>query len=150
MKKADPKILIIHGPNLNLLGKRERSVYGKMTFTKLNQTIKEKAKQLSLAVTTFQSNSEGEIVSKINASMGKTDLIIINPAAYTHTSVAIRDALLAAELPTIEVHISNIFKREDFRRESLISDIAVGVISGLGTHSYTLALEAAKKILTGT
>ena len=147
MKKPNPKILVIHGPNLNLLGKRETSIYGKTSFSQLNQLLKKEAKNLGLTLDVFQSNSEGQIVNKINSSLGKIDLLIINPAAYTHTSVAIRDALLAVEIPTIEVHISNIFKREDFRKESLISDVALGVISGLGIQSYILALEAAKKIL---
>ena len=147
-KKKNPVVLVIHGPNLNLLGKRETSLYGTTTFARLNTLLKAKAKKLKLCVNVFQSNSEGAIVNKINAALGKTDLIIINPAAYTHTSVAIRDALLAVAIPAIEVHISNIFKREDFRKESLISDVAVGVISGMGTDSYLLALEAAKTLLT--
>ncbi|MBN2119442.1 MAG: type II 3-dehydroquinate dehydratase [Candidatus Omnitrophica bacterium] len=148
MKKNKPRILVIHGPNLNLLGKRETSLYGSTTFAKLNQLLKKEAEKLKLSLQTFQSNSEGQIVNKINSSLGKIDLIIINPAAYTHTSVAIRDALLAVEIPSIEVHISNIFKREEFRKQSLISDVAIGIISGLGIHSYILALEAARKVLT--
>ena len=147
MKKNSFRILIIHGPNLNLLGAREPSIYGKTTFKELNSLLKKEAKQLRLSLQVFQSNSEGQIVNKINSSLRKVDLIIINPAAYTHTSVAIRDSLLAVGIPTIEVHLSNIFKREDFRQKSLISDIVLGMIAGLGIDSYILALQAAKKIL---
>ena len=145
-KRKNKKVLVIHGPNLNLLGKREVSIYGKTTLEKLNTLLKKEAKKLNLSLETFQSNSEGEIVNKINSSLGKVDFIIINPAAYTHTSVAIRDALLSVEIPTIEVHLSNIFAREEFRKKSLISDVAKGVISGLGIHSYLLALKAVKTL----
>ena len=145
--KNKPKILVIHGPNLNLLGKRETSIYGKVSLPELNRRLKNEAKKLGVTLGVFQTNSEGEMVSRINSSLGKIDFIIINPAAYTHTSVAVRDALLAVQIPAIEVHISNIFKREVFREKSLISDIVIGVISGLGTESYLLALEAAKKLL---
>ena len=144
--KKNKKVLVIHGPNLNLLGKREVSVYGKTTLRELNTLLKKEAKKLNLSLETFQSNSEGEIVNKINSSLGKVDFIIINPAAYTHTSVAIRDALLSVEIPTIEVHLSNIFAREEFRKKSLISDVVKGVISGLGIHSYLLALKAVKAL----
>ena len=150
MKKNKPKILIIHGPNLNLLGRREKSMYGKIGLVELNRLLKNEAERLNMTLQIFQSNSEGEIVNKINSSLGKIDFIIINPAAYTHTSVAIRDALLAVEIPTIEVHISNIFKREVFRKKSLISDVVIGLISGLGIESYRLALKAAKEILKNT
>ena len=147
MKKKQPKIIVIHGPNLNLLGIREVSLYGKMSLAQLNQILKNEAKKINITLQVFQSNSEGEIVNKINNAIKKFDFIIINPAAYTHTSVAIRDALLAVNIPSIEVHISNIFKREDFRRKSMISDVVTGVISGLGIDSYILALKAAKRIL---
>ena len=147
MARNEIKILVIHGPNLNLLGKRETSIYGKTTIVQLNTSLKQRAKRLNLGLETFQSNSEGEIVDKLNSCLGSIHCIIINPAAYTHTSVAIRDALLAIKIPTIEVHLSNIFRRETFRKKSLISDIVVGVISGLGPNSYLLALEAAKDIL---
>ncbi|HEC68934.1 MAG TPA: type II 3-dehydroquinate dehydratase [Candidatus Omnitrophica bacterium] len=146
--KKNKKVLVIHGPNLNLLGKREVSVYGKTTLRELNTLLKKEAKKLNLSLETFQSNSEGEIVNKINSSLGKVDFIIINPAAYTHTSVAIRDALLSVEIPTIEVHLSNIFAREEFRKKSLISDVVKGVISGLGIHSYLLALKAVKALIS--
>ncbi len=145
-KNKRKKVLVIHGPNLNLLGKREISIYGKTTFTQLNNLLKKEAKKLNLSLEVFQSNSEGEIVDKINSSLGKIDFIIINPAAYTHTSVAIRDALLAVKIPTIEVHLSNIFQREDFRKKSLISDVVIGLISGLGIDSYLLALKAVKNL----
>jgi len=145
MKKKKDKILVIHGPNLNLLGKRETSLYGKFTLRELNKELKKTAEKHKISLETFQSNSEGEIVDKI-ASM-EHDFLIINPAGYTHSSVAIRDAILARNVPTIEVHISNIFKREEFRRKSLISDIATGTITGLGKLSYLLALEAAINIL---
>ncbi len=135
------KILIIHGPNLHLLGKREPGIYGKFSLSELNKELAEKAKKNRMDLKIFQSNSEGEIVEKITKS--KYDFLIINPAAYTHTSVAIRDALLGVNLPTIEVHISNIYCREDFRKKSLVSDVVLGVISGLGKGSYLLALEAA-------
>ncbi|MCD6539451.1 MAG: type II 3-dehydroquinate dehydratase [Candidatus Omnitrophica bacterium] len=145
--RKNKKVLVIHGPNLNLLGKREVSIYGKTTLEELNTLLKKEAKKLSLSLEIFQSNSEGEIVNKINSSLGKVDFIIINPAAYTHTSIAIRDALLSVEIPIIEVHLSNIFSREEFRKKSLISDIAKGVISGLGIHSYLLALKAVKALI---
>jgi len=145
--RKDKKVLVIHGPNLNLLGKREVSIYGKTTLEELNILLKKEAKKLNLSLEIFQSNSEGEIVNKINSSLGKVDFIIINPAAYTHTSIAIRDALLSVEIPIIEVHLSNIFSREEFRKKSLISDVAKGVISGLGIHSYLLALKAVKALI---
>ena len=139
--KIKNKILIIHGPNLHLLGKRETNIYGKFTLSQINKELKDKAKKSNFAVESVQFNSEGEIVDKI--TKGKYSFLIINPAAYTHTSVAIRDGLLGIDKPTIEVHISNIYKREDFRRKSLVSDVVLGVISGLGKQSYLLALEAA-------
>jgi len=154
MKKKNnnnkPKILVIHGPNLDLLGRREKQIYGKINLKELNQLLKKEARKLDVSLQVFQSNSEGDIVNKISSSLGEIDFMIINPAAYTHTSVAIRDALLAVEIPAIEVHISNIFKREPFRKKSLISDVVIGVISGLGIESYILALGAAKKILKNT
>lgn len=142
------KILVIHGPNLHLLGKREPQIYGKFTLADINIELKKQARQKGLLIEALQSNSEGEIVEKITNS--KYDLLIINPAAYTHTSVAIRDAILAVNKPVIEVHLSNIFKREDFRKKSLISDIAVGVITGFGSLSYTLALTASAQFLKST
>ena len=139
------KVLVIHGPNLQLLGKRQPGIYGNFSLDDINKDLKSKAKTLKVGLEIIQSNSEGAIVTKIAAA--DYDFLIINPAAYTHTSVAIRDAILAVNKPTIEVHISNIYKREAFRRKSFISDIALGVISGLGKWGYTLALEAAANIL---
>jgi len=146
LKKAKFKILVIHGPNLHLLGKRENRIYGKFTLSDLNKELKNIAKKRNISLETFQSNFEGKIVDKISES--KYDFLIINPAAYTHTSVAIRDAILGTEKPTIEVHISNIFKREDFRKKSLISDVVLGIITGLGKLSYLLALQAAITFLS--
>ncbi len=140
MKKKS-KILVIHGPNLHLLGKREPDIYGNFALGEINQQLKAKAKRSNLIIEAVQFNSEGEIVEKITKS--KYDFLIINPAAYTHTSVAIRDALLGIDKPTIEVHLSNIYKREDFRKKSLISDVVLGIISGFGHISYLLALQAA-------
>jgi 3-dehydroquinate dehydratase-2 len=137
-------ILVIHGPNLNLLGTREPEVYGADTLAEINQDLTSMAKQKGVTLQTFQSNSEGDIVSCIQQARNeKVEFIIINPAAYTHTSIAIRDAFLATRLPFIEVHLSNVYAREDFRKHSYLSDIAVGVISGFGINSYRLAFEAA-------
>lgn len=144
-QKKNNKILVIHGPNLHLLGKREPDIYGNVTLNDINKELKSRAKTKNINVETIQSNSEGTIVDKITS--GKYDFLIINPAAYTHTSVAIRDALSAINKPAIEVHISNIYKREDFRKKSLISDVVLGVISGFGKHSYVLALDAAITLL---
>jgi 3-dehydroquinate dehydratase-2 len=134
------KILVIHGPNLNLLGKREPEIYGSTTIDEINTLLKKEAQRLGTEIEFSQSNSEGEIVDRIQSAMGNIDGIVINPAAYTHTSVAIRDAIASTGIPTIEVHISNIYKREDFRKLSYVSGVAVGVISGLGVNSYLLAL----------
>ena len=134
------KILIIHGPNLNMLGKREPDIYGATTLEEINAALTSKAKGLGAEVTFFQSNSEGEIVSNIQDAMSKFDGVVINPVAYTHTSVAIRDAILSSGLPVVEVHISNIHKREDFRQKSFVSGVALGVISGFGVNSYMLGL----------
>jgi 3-dehydroquinate dehydratase-2 len=138
------KILVIHGPNLNMLGSREPEIYGSDTLASINQTMAEKAESSQARLETFQSNLEGEIVDRIQqAATDETQMIIINPAAFTHTSVAIRDAFLASSLPFIEVHLSNVHAREDFRKHSYLSDIANGVICGFGKNSYLLALEAA-------
>ncbi len=134
------KILVIHGPNLNLLGKREPEIYGSTTIDEINTLLNKEAQRLGTEIEFSQSNSEGEIVDRIQSAMGNIDGIVINPAAYTHTSVAIRDAIASTGIPTIEVHISNIYKREDFRKLSYVSGVAVGVISGLGVNSYLLAL----------
>jgi 3-dehydroquinate dehydratase-2 len=137
-------ILVIHGPNLNLLGTREPEVYGADTLAEINQDLTDMARQKGVTLQTFQSNSEGDIVSCIQRAMNeKVEFIIINPAAYTHTSIAIRDAFLATRMPFIEVHLSNVYARENFRKHSYLSDIAVGVISGFGINSYRLAFEAA-------
>ena len=133
-------MLVIHGPNLNLLGKREPEIYGRTTLYRLNRMLEELGEKLGLDVVTYQSNSEGELVEAVHAARGRFDFIIINPGALTHTSIALRDALLAAEVPFIEVHLSNVFAREEMRRRSMLSDIARGVISGFGVHSYIMAL----------
>lgn len=140
------KVLIIHGPNLNLLGQREPDVYGHVSMADINANLERKAKVLGIELKIVQSNHEGEIVTSIQQAMGWADCLIINPAAYTHTSVAIRDAIASINIPTIEVHLSNIYKREDFRQKSFIAPVAVGQISGFGENSYYLALEAAVNI----
>lgn len=138
------KILVIHGPNLNLLGIREPEVYGSDTLDSINQALAEKAQHDQVELRTLQSNHEGEIVTAIQgAAAENVNFIIINPAAYTHTSVAIRDAFLATRIPFIEVHLSNVHARENFRQHSYLSDIAQGVICGFGKQSYLLALNAA-------
>ena len=140
-------IIIINGPNLNLLGSREESQYGTSTFEELNDKCTDKAKELGINLAFYQSNIEGEIVNIIQQSIKKYDGIIINAAAFTHTSVAIRDALSIFKKPIIELHISNIYKREDFRQKSLISDISTGGIFGLGTNGYILAIISMQKLI---
>ena len=139
------KILVINGPNLNLLGTRESDIYGTMTLEDINASIQDLAKELNVEVTIRQSNHEGEIVDLIHNAKDYTALVI-NPAAYTHTSVAIRDAIAAVEIPAVEIHLSNIYKREEFRHKSLISPVAHGQISGFGPESYLLGLRAAVSI----
>ena len=134
-------ILVIHGPNLNMLGKREPEVYGKATLDDINTALKETGNRLGVHVEAFQSNHEGAIVDKIQEIMNSHQGLIINPGAYTHTSVAIRDALLLLSFPVVEVHLSNIYKREPFRHHSMIAGVATGQISGLGSDGYILALE---------
>ena len=141
------KIIIINGPNLNLLGEREQSQYGSITFEKLKENCEKKSKELDLAIEFTQSNVEGELVNIIQQSRKKFDGIIINAAAFTHTSVAIRDALDIFKKPIIELHISNIYKREEFRQKSLISDIVTGGIFGLGSDGYILAIISMHKLL---
>ena len=141
------KIIIINGPNLNLLGEREQSQYGSTTFNELKQNCLNKSKEIGLVTEFAQSNVEGEIVNLIQDSRKKYDGIIINAAAFTHTSVAIRDALDIFKKPIIELHISNIYKREEFRQKSLISDIVTGGIFGLGVEGYILAIISIEKIL---
>lgn len=142
-------ILVLHGPNLNLLGTREPEQYGNTTLADINQQLDEIAAQHNCSLDSLQSNAEAELVDRIHAARGQIDFIIINPAALTHTSVALRDALLGVEIPFIEVHLSNIHARESFRHQSYLSDIAVGVISGLGAQGYSLALTAAISKLSG-
>ena len=141
------KIIIINGPNLNLLGEREQSQYGSITFDELKENCINKSKELGLDVELVQSNIEGEIVNLIQNSRKKFDGMIINAAAFTHTSVAIRDALSIFKKPIIELHISNIYKREEFRQKSLISDIVTGGIFGLGSEGYILAIISMQKLL---
>jgi 3-dehydroquinate dehydratase-2 len=136
------KILVLHGPNLNLLGTREPAIYGKVTLDEINSAISALALELGIEVTIVQSNAEGALIDKIHSAIGSYDGILINPAAYTHTSVAMRDALSAAGLPTVEVHLSNIHRREEFRAKSFIAPVAVGQISGFGMDSYLLGLRA--------
>ena len=141
------RILVIHGPNLNLLGRREPDVYGRQTLPQINIRLQELAEKMGVELRITQSNSEGEIVSFIGENADWADGILINPAAYTHTSVAIRDAIAAVDLPTVEVHLSNVFKREEFRHFSYISPVASGIICGFGTESYVLALEAIVSVI---
>ena len=141
------KIIIINGPNLNLLGEREQSQYGSITFEKLKETCLNKSKEFDLEIEFTQSNIEGELVNIIQKARKNFDGIIINAAAFTHTSVAIRDALDIFKKPIIELHISNIYKREEFRQKSLISDVVTGGIFGLGADGYILAIIAMQKLL---
>ena len=139
-------ILVLHGPNLNLLGLREPEHYGSDTLSSINQTLTDNATLAGIALEAYQSNAEADLVTKIQSiATTKVDFVIINPAAYTHTSVAMRDALSAVKVPFIEVHLSNVYAREAFRHHSYFTDIAVGVISGLGAQGYALALDYAIK-----
>ena len=142
------KILIINGPNLNLLGEREESKYGKTSLEEVKKNCESHGKSIDLEIKFEQSNIEGEIVTMIQKAKGAYDGIIINAAGYTHTSVAILDALLAIKIPTIEVHITNIYNREEFRKKSLISKAANGIICGFGINGYIMALDSIKKILS--
>ena len=136
-------ILVLHGPNLNLLGTREPEIYGATTLADIDASLVEQAKVAGHKLSSLQSNAEHELVTAIQGALNKIDYIIINPAAFTHTSVAMRDALAAVNIPFIEVHLSNVYAREDFRRHSYFSDLAQGVISGLGATGYSLALTSA-------
>lgn len=136
------RILVVHGPNLDLLGKREPEIYGKVTLKHINEALEKLAKAKKVRLTIRQSNQEGEIVSLIGKGKDRYDGLLINPAGYTHTSVAIRDAVAACGITTIEVHLSNIYSREEFRQKSLISPVAKGTIMGFGLRSYLLGLEA--------
>ncbi|MDX9975602.1 MAG: type II 3-dehydroquinate dehydratase [FCB group bacterium] len=140
------KVLVIHGPNLNMLGTREPEVYGKTTLADINAMLAEEATLLGIQLENFQSNIEGEMVTAIQNARGRIDVIIMNPAAYTHTSVALRDAVAAVGIPTIEVHLSNVYAREPFRHHSHIAPVAVGQISGFGAEGYRLAIQAAAKL----
>ncbi|MFO7859146.1 MAG: type II 3-dehydroquinate dehydratase [Ectothiorhodospiraceae bacterium] len=142
-------ILVLHGPNLNLLGRREPGLYGAETLAAIDQRLRAQAREAAIRLDTLQSNHEGELVERIHqAADDGTDFIIINPAALTHTSVALRDALLGVGIPFIEVHLSNVHAREPFRQHSYLSDVALGVITGLGASGYELALRAALGHLT--
>jgi len=136
------KILVIHGPNLNLLGQREPAIYGRVTLKQINNELKKIAQKRKVALAIRQSNHEGEIVDLIGKAKPKYDGLLINPAAYTHTSVAVRDAIAASGILTVEVHLSNIYSREEFRQKSLISPVVKGTILGFGYKSYILGLEA--------
>ena len=139
------KILILNGPNLNLLGKRDKSIYGRKTLEEINESIQLRGKELGIEVDFFQSNHEGQIVDKIQESIELNySGLIINPAAFTHYSIAIRDAIEILHIPTIEVHLSNIYGREDFRTKSVISPVCTGQICGLGSNGYLIAMEAIK------
>ena len=146
---ATPKILILNGPNLNMLGVREPTIYGRETLADVAKLCKKTAKAMGLDADVRQSNHEGELVTWIQEARGKMAGIVINAGAYTHTSVAILDALTLSELPVIEVHLSNIYKREPFRHKSYISPVARGVLCGFGAHGYALAIEGLARILKG-
>ncbi len=140
--------LVLHGPNLNLLGQREPEIYGATTLDEINQQVSQFAEADGHKLECFQSNAEHELIERIQkAKTSGIDFIIINPGAFTHTSIALRDALLGIEIPFIEVHLSNVFAREEFRRQSYLSDIAVGIISGMGALGYQLAIQAAVQFL---
>jgi 3-dehydroquinate dehydratase II len=149
-ESGERKILVLHGPNLNLLGSREPDIYGRVTLADIHLAMESRARAARVVIESFQSNSEGELINRVQgAATEGIDFIIINPAGYTHTSVALRDALAAVAIPFIEVHLSNIFAREPFRHHSYFSDLAVGVISGLGAEGYELALEHALRRFAG-
>lgn len=142
------KILVLHGPNLNRLGLREPGLYGLESLAELNETLNRQAERFGVDLQTFQSNSESALIDAVHQAFDRqVDFLIINPAAFTHTSIALRDAVVAVSIPFIEVHISNIYARESFRRHSYFSDIALGVISGLGTQGYLLALQAIQTLI---
>ena len=142
-----PTVLVMHGPNLNLLGSREPEIYGRTSLEDINRELLALGTELGIRVESFQSNSEGALVDRIQQARGNVALIIINPAAYTHTSIAIRDALSAVEIPAIEVHLSNVYKREPFRHHSTIADLVEARLMGFGAEGYLLALRAAAKML---
>lgn len=139
------KILVINGPNINMLGIREKKIYGSLSYPKLIELIEEKSRELNIRVECFQNNIEGEIINKIQSTYGEYDGIIINPAAYTHYSIAILDAIKSVSIPTIEVHLSNIHAREDFRHRSVTASACIGQISGFGSFGYLMALDYFKE-----
>ncbi len=141
------KILVIHGPNLDMLGRREPSVYGKSTLEEIDEEIKKTAEECGMSADTFQSNHEGGLIEKIYEALDSYDVLIINPAAYTHTSVAIRDSLLMLDIPIIEVHLSNIYRRERFRQKSMIADVVTAQLTGFGKDGYTMAVRAAANMI---
>jgi 3-dehydroquinate dehydratase-2 len=141
------KILVLNGPNLNLLGKRQPEIYGKLTLEQIDQKLRALAQELAVEIEIRQSNHEGELVSWIQEAPKQFGAIVINPAAYTHTSIAMRDAITAAGIPTIEIHLSNIHKREPFRHHSHIAEVAVGQIAGFGVNSYLLGIRAAAELI---
>ncbi len=141
------KVVVIQGPNLNMLGHREQNIYGPMKLDDIHNQMKAFAEQNGIDIEFFQSNLEGEIVDKIQECLGDADGIIINPAAYTHTSIAIRDAISAVQIPTIEVHLSNVYAREDFRKKSLTAPVCAGQITGFGPFSYHMAMIAITQIM---
>jgi len=137
------RILVLHGPNLNMLGVREQDLYGRQTLSDINGLLDSWAKEAGVHLEAKQSNHEGDLVTWIQEARGHFDAIVINPAAYTHTSIALRDAVLSAEVPTVEVHLSNIYQREEFRHQSFLAGVALGQISGFGPMSYVLGVQAA-------
>ena len=140
-------ILIIHGPNLNLLGRREKDIYGHSSLDDINRQLALLADELKVSVSFFQSNAEGDLVNAVQNALGTYDALVINPGAYTHTSIALRDAIAGTELPAVEVHLSNIYRREEFRKKSMLADVAVGQITGFQVDSYLLGLRAAVNYL---
>jgi 3-dehydroquinate dehydratase-2 len=146
-KSLQKKVLVIHGPNLNMLGKREPQIYGHESLAEIDARLQERGQELGIDVETFQSNHEGTLVDEIQQAAGIFHGVVINPAAYTHTSVAIRDALLMLDIPIIEIHLSNINKREPFRHKSMIADVVAARIAGFGSYGYLLALEGLAKMI---
>ncbi len=141
------RVLVVHGPNLNLLGQREPEIYGHTRLADIDRELRRLGGELGIKVEAFQSNSEGEIVTRIQKARGKVDALLINPAGYTHTSIAIRDAVLALEVPAVEVHLSNVYRREPMRHHSTIADVAVARIMGFGAAGYALALRAVRGLV---
>jgi len=141
------RVLVVHGPNLNLLGEREPEVYGRTRLADIDRELKQLGDELGIRIETYQSNSEGDIVTRIQKARGKVDALLINPAGYTHTSVAIRDAILALEVPAVEVHLSNVYRREPMRHHSTIADVAVARIMGFGAPGYALALRGVRALV---